>query len=84
MLSRKRLGARRIAARLARPSVTTIGDEHADAAAVTTATARKLPRQPIIAAANASGAVASRRPMLPIPICIPVSVANRSGGNRRA
>ena len=39
---------------------------HAASTQVTTATMRKLLRHPIIAAANASGAVAIRVPMLPI------------------
>jgi hypothetical protein len=54
------------------------------AASVTTATTTKLSRQPIVAAANASGAVANSEPTLPMPYCRPVSVANRSGAKRRA
>jgi len=40
--------------------------------------------QPMVAVEKASGAVASRAPSVPKPICRPVSVAKRSGGNRRA
>ena len=52
--------------------------------AVTAATTRKLPRQPMAAVENASGAVAISVPMVPSPTCRPASVANRSGGNLHA
>jgi hypothetical protein len=51
---------------------------------VKAATARKLARHPIVAVEKASGAVAMSVPTVPTPICRPVSVAKRSGGNRSA
>src|SRR5262249_10537135 len=51
---------------------------------VTAATPRKLPRQPIVAVEKASGAVASSAPSVPIPTCMPATVAKRTDGNRRA
>ena len=54
-------------------------DDHQDPA-----TARNVARQPIAALAQASGAVTSSVPIVPMPIWMPASAVNRSGGKRRA
>ena len=51
---------------------------------MTAATTQNDARQPIAAAAKASGAVASKVPMVPTPICSPASIAKRSAEKRCA
>ena len=47
-------------------------------------TARNVARQPMVAVAKASGAVANNAPSEPMPKWMPANVENRAGGNQRA